>query len=65
MAATEHEHKGVPGAVGGVLRQIPPSLIRPIILSSEAAGYVLDGARHQLMPDAHQEDIHKWKTKSN
>lgn len=65
VAATEHEHKGVPGAVGGVLRQIPPSLFRPIILSSEATSYVLDGARHQLMPDAHQEDIHKWKTKNN
>ncbi|KFM67571.1 Autophagy-related protein 2-like protein, partial [Stegodyphus mimosarum] len=65
VAATEHEHKGVPGAVGGVLRQIPPSLFTPVILAGKATRSVLDGMLHQLVPDAHQEDIHKWRTKKS
>ncbi|KAK7082787.1 Autophagy protein [Halocaridina rubra] len=40
-ASQEHEHKGVSGAIGGVLRQIPPTVVQPIILASEAAGTVL------------------------
>ncbi|GFY75857.1 autophagy-related protein 2 homolog B [Trichonephila inaurata madagascariensis] len=63
-ASAEHEHKGVPGAIGGVLRQIPKALIKPVIVGTEATNYVIDGVRHQLMPDAHQEDIHKWRTKN-
>ncbi|XP_054715680.1 autophagy-related protein 2 homolog B-like [Uloborus diversus] len=65
VASAEHEHKGVSGAVGGVLRQIPPTIFKPIILGSEATNYVLGGVRHQLLPDAHQEDIHKWRTQNN
>ncbi|XP_055954080.1 autophagy-related protein 2 homolog B-like [Argiope bruennichi] len=63
-ASAEHEHKGVPGAIGGVLRQIPKVVIKPVIVGAEATNLVLDGVRHQLMPDAHQEDIHKWRTKT-
>ncbi|GBM63346.1 Autophagy-related protein 2 A [Araneus ventricosus] len=63
-ASAEHEHKGVPGAIGGVLRQIPKAVIKPVIVGAEATNLVLDGVRHQLMPDAHQEDIHKWRTKT-
>ncbi|GIX76500.1 autophagy-related protein 2 homolog B [Caerostris extrusa] len=62
-ASVEHEHKGVPGAIGGVLRQIPKTIIKPVIVGTEATNYVIDGVRHQLMPDAHQEDRYKWRTK--
>ncbi|GAB1600117.1 autophagy-related protein 2 homolog B-like [Argonauta hians] len=60
-ATEEHEHKGVTGAVGGVIRQIPPTMVQPIILASEATSNVLGGMRNQLVPDARREDVEKWK----
>lgn len=60
-ASQEHQHKGVSGAIGGVLRQIPPSMVQPIILASEAAGTVLGGMKNQLVPDARKEAADKWK----
>lgn len=62
VAAEEHDQKGVSGAVGGVLRQIPPTMVKPILLASEATSNVLGGMRNQLAPDARQEAIDKWKT---
>ena len=58
----EHEKKGVTGAVGGVLRQIPPSIMQPFILATEATSNVLGGARNQLSPDARIEASKKWKS---
>lgn len=60
-ASEEHQHKGVSGAIGGVLRQIPPTVVQPIILASEAAGTVLGGMKNQLVPDARKEAADKWK----
>ncbi|XP_029634311.1 autophagy-related protein 2 homolog B isoform X1 [Octopus sinensis] len=60
-ATEEHEHKGMTGAVGGVIRQIPPTMVQPIILASEATSNVLGGMRNQLVPDARREDVEKWK----
>lgn len=57
----EHHHKGFSGAIGGVLRQIPPTMVQPIILASEAAGTVLHGMKNQLVPDARREAIDKYK----
>lgn len=61
VAAEEHSHKGVSGAVGGVLRQIPPSLVQPIIIASEATCTVIGGMTNQLVPDARKEAEEKWK----
>ncbi|XP_065067241.1 autophagy-related protein 2 homolog B-like [Rhopilema esculentum] len=61
VAVEEHERKGVTGAVGGVLRQIPPSIMQPFILATEATSNVLGGARNQLSPDARIEAAKKWK----
>lgn len=61
-AAKETEIKGITGAVGGVVRQIPPSVIQPIILAADATSNVLSGMRNQLHPDAHREDLEKWKS---
>ena len=58
----EHERKGVTGAVGGVLRQIPPSIMQPLILATEATSSVLGGAMNQLSPDARIEATKKWKS---
>ena len=62
VAVEEHERKGVTGAVGGVLRQIPPSIMQPLILATEATSSVLGGAMNQLSPDTRIEATKKWKS---
>ncbi|KAI5741739.1 hypothetical protein M8J76_016678 [Diaphorina citri] len=62
VASEEHEAKGAVGAVGGVLRQIPPTALQPIILASKATSNVLGGVKSQLVPDARKEAAHKWRT---
>lgn len=64
VASEEHEHKGVSGAVGGVLRQIPPTVVKPIILATEATSNVLGGIQSQLVPDARREAVQKWRQDS-
>ena len=61
VATKEHEKKGMAGAVGGVLRQIPPTLVKPYILATEATSNVLGGAMNQLAPDERREALEKWK----
>uniref|UniRef100_A0A7N8YPL1 Autophagy related 2A n=1 Tax=Mastacembelus armatus TaxID=205130 RepID=A0A7N8YPL1_9TELE len=61
VASRGHEQKGLPGAVGGVLRQIPPTVVRPLIVASEATSNLLGGMRNQIKPDARKEDFLKWR----
>ncbi|XP_031632964.1 autophagy-related protein 2 homolog B [Contarinia nasturtii] len=61
MATIEHDQKGVTGAVGAVIRQIPPSIVMPIVLATQATANVLGGVRNQLVPDAQIEAKEKWK----
>lgn len=61
MATIEHDQKGVTGAVGAVIRQIPPSIVMPIVLATQATANVLGGVRNQLVPDAQIEAREKWK----
>ena len=56
-----HEEKGVTGAVGGILRQIPATVVRPLVLASEATANVLDGMRNQIAPEARINDAEKWR----
>lgn len=60
-AAHEHDERGVSGAVGGVLRHIPGTLVRPVIFASEATRHILGGVKNQFLPDARQEASDKWK----
>ncbi|XP_034962402.2 autophagy-related protein 2 homolog B isoform X1 [Zootoca vivipara] len=60
-AAREHENRGVTGAVGGVLRQIPPTVVKPLIVATEATSNVLGGMRNQIRPDVRQEESQKWR----
>ena len=60
-AVEGRDMRGFTGAVGGVLRQIPPTLIAPVILASEATSTVIDGVSHQLVPDCRNEALCKWK----
>lgn len=61
VASAEAEQKGAVGAVGGVLRQIPPSVVAPIIIASAATTNLLGGVRNQLAPDSRREASFKWK----
>ncbi len=49
------------GAVGGVLRQLPPAVVKPFIVATEATSNVLGGMRNQIHPDARQEESQKWR----
>ena len=48
-------------AVGEIVRQIPSTLLNPIISATEGAQSVLVGIRNQIAPDARREDQEKWK----
>lgn len=61
MTALEHDQKGYTGAVGAVIRQIPPTVVKPIVLATQATSNVLGGVRNQLVPDARREAKEKWK----
>ena len=61
VAREEHEEKGVTGAVGGVLRQLPPTIVQPVILATQATSSVLGGVRNQILPDARREAAEKWR----
>ncbi|XP_034632027.1 autophagy-related protein 2 homolog A isoform X1 [Trachemys scripta elegans] len=61
VAARGHEQKGITGAVGGVLRQIPPTVVKPLIVASEATSNLLGGMRNQIKPDARKEESLKWR----
>ncbi|KAL3873570.1 hypothetical protein ACJMK2_036667 [Sinanodonta woodiana] len=60
-ASKEHDEKGMMGAVGGVLRQIPPTIVQPVIIGTRATSNILGGIRSQIKPDAHKEEEDKWK----
>jgi len=59
VANEEHEIKGTAGMVGGVIRQLPPTALTPVILATQATCNVLQGVRCQLAPDAHDEAMRK------
>ncbi|CAI2723791.1 unnamed protein product [Schistosoma spindalis] len=54
-------YKGPVGMVGDVLRQIPPTMVTPIVASCEVTANILGGLRNQLRPEAKVEDEQKWK----
>ncbi|XDC64672.1 hypothetical protein R6Z07M_015854 [Ovis aries] len=60
-AAREHESRGVTGAVGEVLRQLPPAVVKPLIVATEATSNVLGGMRNQIRPDVRQDESQKWR----
>lgn len=61
-AAKEHARRGLSGALGGVIRQVPSALIKPVILATNATSNVLEGVKNQVDPDRRQEDEDKWKS---
>jgi autophagy-related protein 2 len=43
------------------LRNVTPTVIRPIVVASRATNHVLGGLRSQLLPDTHREELEKWR----
>nr|KAF6276435.1 hypothetical protein mPipKuh1_010534 [Pipistrellus kuhlii] len=48
-----HEQKGLRGAVGGVICQLPPTAVRPLILATEATSNLLEGMRNPRSSPTH------------
>lgn len=57
----DHNRRGLTGAVGGILRQVPSNLVRPVILATAATSNVLEGVISQVAPESRKEDEEKWK----
>jgi hypothetical protein len=53
------------GAVGGVLRAVPSTMVRPVILGAAATSNLLDGMKNQMSPDQRLEEEDKWRTHIN
>ena len=49
------------GAVGGILRQVPSNLVRPVILAATATSNVLEGVKCHVAPDSRRDEEDKWK----
>ena len=56
------EHKGISGAIGGALRQLPSTALAVPLLGADATCNILSGIRNQLKPDEKRDDDQKWKT---
>uniref|UniRef100_A0A0X3NUN8 Autophagy-related protein 2 n=1 Tax=Schistocephalus solidus TaxID=70667 RepID=A0A0X3NUN8_SCHSO len=54
-------NKGSVGALGDMLRQIPPAMVTPLVTGCEATANILGGLRNQMRPEAKLEDEEKWK----
>ncbi|XP_066263102.1 autophagy-related protein 2 homolog B [Euwallacea similis] len=64
VATIEKEQKGISGAVGAVMRQIPPTIVKQIIIVSDATNNLIEGVQSQLVPDARKEANEKWLSDS-
>lgn len=49
----------------GLLRQMTPTAIRPIVIGSQATIQVLAGMKNQLRPEDHQEELDKWRQRQD
>lgn len=47
--------------IGQVVRQIPSTVVRPVIHLTKATSSVLVGFRNQITPEARKDDQDKWK----
>lgn len=60
-AAAEHDQKGLTGAVGAVMRQVPQLVVCPAVLATQATTNILGGVKSSLVPEAKLEAREKWK----
>lgn len=57
----DHNRRGLTGAVGGIIRQVPSNLVRPVIVATAATSNVLEGVKNQIDENARKEEEEKWK----
>jgi len=62
LAEAAGDRTGMAGAVGGVLRAVPSTMVRPVILGAAATSNLLDGVKNQISPDQRAEEEDKWRT---
>eukprot|EP00092_Neocalanus_flemingeri_P029317 GFUD01031829.1.p1 GENE.GFUD01031829.1~~GFUD01031829.1.p1 ORF type:complete len:1567 (-),score=501.95 GFUD01031829.1:381-5081(-) len=62
LAEAAGDRTGMAGAVGGVLRAVPSTMVRPVILGAAATSNLLDGMKNQISPDQRAEEEDKWRT---
>ena len=62
LTEAAQERTGMVGAMGGVLRAVPSTMVRPVILGAAATSNLLDGVKNQISPSQRLEEEEKWKT---
>lgn len=45
--------------------QLPGTVVKPIIVATEATRHVLGGVKYQFVPDARKEASDKWRPSAN
>ena len=62
-ATSDHARSGgLTGAVGGVLRQVPSTMMRPVIIGTAATVNVLEGVQSHVAPEIRREEMDKWRS---
>lgn len=61
LTSASYASSDMSARIGEVLRQIPSTIVRPLIHVSQATSSVLVGTRNQLTPEARKDDHDKWK----
>ena len=62
-ATSDHARAGgLTGAVGGVLRQVPSTMMRPVIIGTAATVNVLEGVQSHVAPEIRREEMDKWRS---
>ena len=62
-ATSDHARAGgLTGAVGGVLRQVPSTMMRPVIIGTAATVNVLEGVQSHVAPEIRREEMEKWRS---
>ncbi len=57
----QHRGRGITGMVGGVLREVPSAMVRPVIYATEATANVIEGVQGSVAPEIRREEEDKWK----
>lgn len=61
MSSASRQADDLSGTIGSVIRQVPSSILRPIIGLSQATSTMLVGARNQITPEARKRHQDKYK----
>jgi len=61
-ALFNHSTQGITAAIGGVMREIPPTLVQPILSAAQGMTQILDGAQNHLRPGHVREREEKYRS---